>query len=432
MSGYNPPTWREELDGDLYDQDLDYHQGKKFVNIFEQPMSYKASVLNAGKSPSADSKARDMPKPSRQNQSVVLPVPATRNLKEDPRKSGKADHHISDAHAVFPPHNAKSTYLGVNDADATNKRHKPRTASMWTQFVMRRPRLLQAAVADSVRTGTFHDVEIHVYSKRESASEYTHAPSIIHARASFLEEASSALRDLLRGAELPKRFNGKTNAHDDDEYGEDSDWEEETLDTPTEMPSDMSDTESIVASDFDSHGFTAHSDRAPSIFSSPANSRIPGKIQRTVVHAPFGAAKTWQALIMYLYSGTVSFAPSKSSAFPVLSETSKGQQPSCSAKSMYRLANKLELTELGRLCEEAIIADLHVGNIVKELFSDFTWRYPDVLAREVSAFKEYRKDEQVRVMPSLRQAFRDMASGKLPGRDAVLSALFDDVAVPIL
>lgn len=59
---------------------------------------------------------------------------------------------------------------------------------------MRRPRLLQAAMADSVRTGTFHDVEIHVYSKREIASDYTHAPAIIHARASFLEEASSALR----------------------------------------------------------------------------------------------------------------------------------------------------------------------------------------------------------------------------------------------
>lgn len=130
MSGYNPPTWREELDGDLYDEDLDYHQGKKFVNILGLPMSYKASVLKVGKSPSADSKARDMPKSSGQNQSVALPVPAMR--KENPRKSCKADHYTSNAHAVSPPHNAKSTRLGANDANASNSQSKTRANSTTT------------------------------------------------------------------------------------------------------------------------------------------------------------------------------------------------------------------------------------------------------------------------------------------------------------
>ncbi|KAI0690115.1 hypothetical protein BC835DRAFT_1366071 [Cytidiella melzeri] len=96
---------------------------------------------------------------------------------------------------------------------------------------------------------------------------------------------------------------------------------------------------------------------------------------------------------------------------------------------MYRLATKLQLPHLAKLSEDAIIADLRLANIVRELFSDFTWRYPEILKREVAFFREHSQKRRVR--KDLREAFGDVVLGKYPHGQTVLVALFDNL-IPAL
>ncbi|KAI0766536.1 hypothetical protein BC629DRAFT_892297 [Irpex lacteus] len=145
-----------------------------------------------------------------------------------------------------------------------------------------------------------------------------------------------------------------------------------------------------------------------------------------VIYAPFGAARTWRALVLYLYDGNISFSPLQTS--PTRSKCQG--DTSCSPKSMYHLAKKLELNELATVCKEAIITDLCPANIIDELFSDFTWRHREILDREVLVFMKHSQDDRVRLY--LKQALKDMALGKLSRRDIVLSALFDSMLPPVV
>ncbi|PWN20564.1 hypothetical protein BCV69DRAFT_299046 [Microstroma glucosiphilum] len=130
---------------------------------------------------------------------------------------------------------------------------------------------------------------------------------------------------------------------------------------------------------------------------------------------------TFKALLFYLYTDTVEFAPLTSSFIelgesdrdPVRGPLSDRVSPAhfcedmlkahqrrqaiidmlhqkhpdrptaCSAKSMYRLADKLNLTDLKSRAHQHIATHLDSMNIVWEAFSSFTCRYPDILKIEV-------------------------------------------------
>ena len=55
-------------------------------------------------------------------------------------------------------------------------------------------------------------------------------------------------------------------------------------------------------------------------------------------------------------------------------------------------------------------------------------RYPDILRREAEVFKKHATNVATRT--DLKRAFGDVALGKLPRRDVVLSALFDSMLPP--
>ena len=69
-------------------------------------------------------------------------------------------------------------------------------SDLWSLFVSNRPHLLQEAVRDSVHTGTFHNIELYAYSKRNKHSGSAHNPTVFHARISFLKAASTVLRGM--------------------------------------------------------------------------------------------------------------------------------------------------------------------------------------------------------------------------------------------
>ncbi|KAJ7030479.1 hypothetical protein C8F04DRAFT_1367018 [Mycena alexandri] len=89
------------------------------------------------------------------------------------------------------------------------------------------------------------------------------------------------------------------------------------------------------------------------------------------------AFKTWQALLYYLYTSKLSL-----SSAPQLVE-SQCRTPQCSAKSMYRLADKLGLDALKAFSLFSIKANLSIENIIRQVFSKFTSRYSEVQDIEV-------------------------------------------------
>ncbi|KAI0789109.1 hypothetical protein C8Q75DRAFT_171729 [Abortiporus biennis] len=106
---------------------------------------------------------------------------------------------------------------------------------------------------------------------------------------------------------------------------------------------------------------------------SPVNGR-----EELVLHEE--AFRTWHALYLYLLTDKITFNKLRSAH--VLSEKTQDEESwPCSPKSMYRLADKFKLDDLKVLALEAIKDGVCGTNVVVELFSDFTWRYPEVLGR---------------------------------------------------
>jgi len=145
------------------------------------------------------------------------------------------------------------------------------------------------------------------------------------------------------------------------------------------------------------------------------------------------AFKTWQALILYLYSGNIEFLPLKSERSPSQSigvaEGDHLYHP-CSPKSMYRLATKLGFDDLKNLAFKSIRAGLSKNNILNEAFSEFTSRYPPILEMEVNILSEHFNSPEVsKAFPA---KFRSMAEGKLPYPSSILTSLFQKLAEKVV
>lgn len=147
------------------------------------------------------------------------------------------------------------------------------------------------------------------------------------------------------------------------------------------------------------------------------------------------AYPTFKALLFFLYTDTVEFAPLTSSFLPSdvaaddapssnssvsLFASRRGRVPSgrfseemekarkkrkslieshlasypekpspCSAKAMYRLADKLDIPDLKQRAQDHIAMSLTIQNIVWEVFSGFTAHYPDILKMETDFLLKY-------------------------------------------
>ncbi|KAJ7744158.1 hypothetical protein B0H16DRAFT_995090 [Mycena metata] len=103
------------------------------------------------------------------------------------------------------------------------------------------------------------------------------------------------------------------------------------------------------------------------------------------------AFQTWKALIYYLYTRRVNFRPLKSEGPLETDITVRG--PTCSPKSMYRLADKLGLEDLQALALAAISSRLSETNILYEVFSSFTSVYPVIRDLEVGVLTSNFSDK---------------------------------------
>lgn len=160
------------------------------------------------------------------------------------------------------------------------------------------------------------------------------------------------------------------------------------------------------------------------------------------------AYPTFKALLFFLYTDTVEFAPLTSSFLPSdvaaddapssnssvsLFASRRGRVPSgrfseemekarkkrkslieshlvgypekpspCSAKAMYRLADKLDIPDLKQRAQDHIAMSLTIQNIVWEVFSGFTAHYPDILKMETDfLLKHWPQVKRINAMKSI-------------------------------
>jgi len=138
------------------------------------------------------------------------------------------------------------------------------------------------------------------------------------------------------------------------------------------------------------------------------------------------AFKTWQALILYLYSGDIKFLPLKSQKASSLSLANQPSTIACSPKSMYRLAEKLGLHDLKALALKSIQAGLSKTNILDEAFSKFTSRYPVITEMDVNILcQHYDSAEVLKAFPA---KMKRVAEGELPHSATILASLCQNLA----
>ncbi|KAF8893869.1 hypothetical protein BD779DRAFT_957150 [Infundibulicybe gibba] len=126
-----------------------------------------------------------------------------------------------------------------------------------------------------------------------------------------------------------------------------------------------------------------------------------------IVYIPDAAYKTWKALIWYLYTGKIDFLPLRSQGQDPPPTTIDIFRPTCSPKSMYRLADKLEIPELRSLSLAALRSGITQSNVMQELFCRFTSLYPEVQEAEsdflIANFMSIPSGEFVRVQHLLSE-----------------------------
>ncbi|EMD34921.1 hypothetical protein CERSUDRAFT_96833 [Gelatoporia subvermispora B] len=108
------------------------------------------------------------------------------------------------------------------------------------------------------------------------------------------------------------------------------------------------------------------------------------------------ASPTWIALIFYLHTGIIDFAPLSSSSkrlrqkhISVYKKRYPKRVPPCSAKSMYRLATKLKHKDLKYRAFEHLKQQLSHVNVLAEIFSQFTSQYEEIRDIELELLEKH-------------------------------------------
>ncbi|TFK27990.1 hypothetical protein FA15DRAFT_701372 [Coprinopsis marcescibilis] len=187
---------------------------------------------------------------------------------------------------------------------------------------------------------------------------------------------------------------------------------------------------------------------------------MPGP-SKTVIIVKDVAYRTYKALLYWLYTGQIVFAPLSSSFHNNLSrstsETSSlgsqaapgadggSQQPGsrrveppassryewiknwarefpnrpepCSAKAVYRVADKIDIPELKERAAQHIIKSLTVDNIGFEIFSPFSATFDEIRKVEITFFLNHW--QQIRSSESMSEVWRQIRTGRHPGFEEV-------------
>ncbi|THG94443.1 hypothetical protein EW026_g7032 [Hermanssonia centrifuga] len=290
---------------------------------------------------------------------------------------------------------------------------------------------LRAALAVSVVDGSFADTAYQLFSKR-LANGKVGAPQTIYASSTVLKASGEHFR-----------------AQSDGGFSTHESIPEDTAAYGYESDSDIDDSEYLekgVLTSFD-EAEAKESDQAEETRTIVQKENMKAKeegpnntgvettltmvqsVKYTVV-IPDVAAETWRALVYYIYTGSVCFAPLRSEGINKRQKLvaqhreNKSGPPLCSPKSMYRLADidlQVGLPSLKSLAENDIKSKLSAVAIVEEVFSRFSSIYSEILDMQLQFL--YTNAIMSQVMTEIQHKVRVAVQGQIPHAENVLGTL---------
>ncbi|KAF9645618.1 hypothetical protein BDM02DRAFT_3271586 [Thelephora ganbajun] len=249
------------------------------------------------------------------------------------------------------------------------------------------PLPLREALNDCISSGRFIDTKIILYSRR-GPSDTACRPRALYANSHVLKTVPY-FSTLLSGTFAEAESKDFSQPIDEDEctesYGYCSDSDLEDEDDAVKVGETSKKAVPLRGHPFDPFCFPI--DDKESAPACGEHKECAGK--GTVIKVHDVAFITFQALLVYLYTSHINFAPygseenrkSRSSEIVSLSE---GSIPRPSPKSIYRLADKYDLPLLKRLALDNIRDGLKQCDTVEEVFSRFSSKYEDIRTMQVN------------------------------------------------
>ncbi|KAF9642810.1 hypothetical protein BDM02DRAFT_3273313 [Thelephora ganbajun] len=294
------------------------------------------------------------------------------------------------------------------------------------------PHFLLDALNDSIVSGTFIDTKFYVFSRRETSGRVG-SPRALYCNSRVLNTvpyffaqvfsdafSEGQMRDIDGG--FPSDSHPYTEYYDylsDSDLEDDSEEEEEESsgdDNPglpqgphdSDLQAPLATTSENLPRPSPDVGEVRNDDELilnPLNYStSSANlhhRRLVGSLVRmgkvSIIHDM--AAVTFEAMVHFLYTGRIEFAPfSSDSRHELPAEATSGdwsvaRLPRPSAKSIYRLADKYDIPALKQRAKAYIHENLEHCNIVDEVFSGFSFSFPEILSVQVSRLVSKMKEE---------------------------------------
>lgn len=281
---------------------------------------------------------------------------------------------------------------------------------------------LKEALIVALADCAFNDTAYYLFSRR-TASGKVGGPRAVYANSSVMKAAAEHFRAQLSAEfsiydAVPKEAEGYT--YDEDSDIEDTDNVENfDMGIPGDSES-ISPTKSCINKPARGKPKAGVPDK--SLASSAAADIARGVIYRVFV--PDVAATTWKAMIYYLYTGTISFAPLTSGGpqRPTSLDLATSKRPPlCSPKSAYRLADIIGSPSLKKIAEAAIKSQLSESSIAKEIFSSFSSYYPEILDAEIHFLFEH--GILARVLPQIHESIITAVRSGVPHAEIALCSL---------
>ncbi|KIY61993.1 hypothetical protein CYLTODRAFT_494941 [Cylindrobasidium torrendii FP15055 ss-10] len=270
---------------------------------------------------------------------------------------------------------------------------------------------ISAVTLGSLDGQNFVDTKVYAYTRRSSGGAINPRPIFIHS--TIIDQygckplsllfgkaegllSEDALLDLHRLPESQETLAAL-------DYRDDSDLEDEdTVDAPEYPLQSLFDWN--AASKKSKKKFTnaassaAHDPTLPNILRDVPHSEIldaVGQCQNALRYGRIkvlsnGAYRTWHAIIRYIYTGSIEFAPIRSTKRP------RPTPEACSPKSVYRIADEYGMDTLKQMAYKEIIGGITAENVIDELFSYFAHMYPAVHDHGMKVLLEKKSDPTVR------------------------------------
>ncbi|KAJ6481956.1 hypothetical protein C8R45DRAFT_1076080 [Mycena sanguinolenta] len=289
----------------------------------------------------------------------------------------------------------------------------PATIAITVQFpaelgmALPRPRdaRVEAALAETIRGEEVFDIKFYAYTR--AGDGYVARPRPMFAKMTLLHGHSDAFDTYLSGVAGAAGFAESKLVDLDDDTPQEEHFTEYDYMSDSDLDAD-SDDEERASPDETIGASTSSADQSSSppsqLTDAPAVPQVttPRRMGRVVI-VKGHAFKTWNALLYYLYTKKIVFRTLNSRNQNI------SQPPECSAKSMYKLADKFELNELKALALQSLRSQLCADHIVREAFSTFTSMFPEIQDIEV--------DFLVRHLPNLAgidEMLRSVCDGAKP------------------